>query len=60
MKYDVYTNIWNIFLVSNRMSGSITWVFGLPTCTGLYGIHNIFGHDKDYSDTSRIKANVPY
>ena len=54
MNYDVQTNIWNILLVSNWMLGSITWVFGLAACTGLFGIHNIFGRDMDYSNTSRI------
>ena len=36
------------------MSYTITWVFGLAACTGLYCIHIIFGYDKDYFDARRI------
>jgi hypothetical protein len=52
MDYDVYTNLWDICLTNKGMSYTITWVFGLAACPGLYGIQIIFGHDKDYSDAS--------
>ena len=58
MKYDLQTNIWNKFLIGNGMSQTVTWVFGLAACTGLYNIQILFGNDKDQFDTCRIQGSL--